>query len=315
MAATIRIITPPDGTGSTRHLDDDIEAFCAYLEAECGLAANTVVSYRRDLTRFQRWLKTEGKAAYEDLTIRDLARYLDFLARERLAPASIARHIVSLRMFFRFLVLEGRIEGSAAEYIERPSLWARVPQVLSEEQVDRLLSAPAPEDTWFRRDRAILETLYATGCRVSEVSGLQLSDLALREGFLRCTGKGNKERIVPVGRAARAAIEDYLREERPQLVSNRPDSPWLFVNRFGGKISRVALWGIVKKYARRAGLPPKVSPHTLRHSFATHMLSRGADIRLVQELLGHAKISTTQIYTHIDPHRLKEVHGKHHPRP
>lgn len=311
----MRLIRPPESRPPEAGIDDDIEAFCAYLRAECGLAENTVLAYRRDLQRFRRWLASEGTTAYAQMNVRDLARYLDYLSREKLAPASVARHVVSLRMFFRFLVLEGRTDKSAAEHIERPSLWSRVPHVLSEEQVDRLLAAPNCEDTWFRRDRAILETLYATGCRVSEVSGLRLTDLALRDGFLRCVGKGNKERIVPIGRAARKALEDYLSEERPTLVARYPESPWLFVNRFGKRLSRVSLWSIVKKYARRAGLPPAVSPHTLRHSFATHMLARGADIRLVQELLGHAKITTTQIYTHVDPHRLKAVHEQHHPRP
>ncbi len=315
MARAFRIVHPRQSTDGSAALEDDVRAFCAYLEAECGLAENTVVAYRRDLNRFSRWLQAAGKGDYRRLSVRDLAGYLDFLSKEKLAPATIARHIVSLRMFFRFLVLDGRLAASVAEHIERPALWARVPQVLSEEQVDRLLTAPTVDDAWFRRDRAILETLYATGCRVSEVGGLRLTDVALSEGFLRCVGKGGKERIVPIGRAAKRAIEEYLDQERPELVRNRPDSPWLFVNRFGGRLSRVSLWAIVKKYAVRAGLPPNVSPHTLRHSFATHMLSRGADIRLVQELLGHAKITTTQIYTHVDPRRLREIHARHHPRP
>lgn len=294
-------------------LKEDIDAFCHYLAAECGLADNTIAAYRRDLNRFHRWVCSATDGNYERFTVRDLAGYLNFLATERLAPATVARHVVSLRMFFRFLVLEGRIPTSAADYIERPSLWRRIPHVLGQEQVERLLNAPTPEDRWYRRDRAILEVLYATGCRVSEVSGLRLEDLDLDSGFLVCLGKGNKQRLVAIGRAAREALTSYLAEERPMLVGER-HTPWLFVNRFGGRLSRVSIWSLVKRYAARAGLPPKVSPHTLRHSFATHMLANGADIRLVQELLGHAKITTTQIYTHVDPERLRAIHRSYHPR-
>ncbi len=294
-------------------LREDIEAFCHYLATECGLAANTVAAYRRDLNRFHQWVATETDGDYENFSVSDLAGYLNYLARQRLAPATVARHVVSLRMFFRFLVLEGRMPASAADYIERPSLWRRVPYVLSQEQVDRLLNAPSPEDRWYRRDRALLEVLYATGCRVSEVSGLRLHDLDLEHGFLVCTGKGNKQRLVAIGRAARRALEAYLSVDRPALAGQRT-SPWLFLNRFGGRLSRVSIWSLVKRYAARAGLPEKVSPHTLRHSFATHMLANGADIRLVQELLGHAKITTTQIYTHVDPERLRAIHRSYHPR-
>jgi integrase/recombinase XerD len=296
-------------------LRDDVEAFCAFLETECGLAANTIAAYRRDLARFQRWVAQAGVTYYERVSIRDLASYLDFLARERLAPATVAQHVVAVRMFFRFLLLEERIGQSAAEYVERPSLWQRVPHVLSEAQVDQLLAAPNDQDRWPRRDRALLEVLYATGCRVSEVSGLQLQDLFLEAGFLRCLGKGQKERLVPVGRRAIQALTFYLQEERPRLAQRDPSTLWVFLNRWGKRLSRVAIWSLVKRYGRRAGLPERLSPHTLRHSFATHLLARGADIRLVQEMLGHAKITTTQIYTHVDPARLVEIHQRYHPRP
>jgi integrase/recombinase XerD len=293
---------------------EDASAFCHYLAAECGLADNTVAAYRRDLTRFARWVADAVHGSYERLTIRELAGYLTFLSRERLAAASVARHVVSLRMFFRFLVLESRITTSAAELLNTPSLWERVPQVLSQSQVDRLLAAPGPQDRYGERDLALLETLYATGCRVSEVSALQLTDLRLDYGFLQCTGKGDKQRLVPLGRQACQAIERYTTGQRRELCEKKPAAPWVFLNRFGGRLSRITIWSLVKRYAPRAGLPASVSPHTLRHSFATHMLAGGADIRFVQEMVGHANIATTQHYTHVDPTRLRSVHQKFHPR-
>ena len=293
---------------------EDVAAFCHYLRAECGLAENTAVAYRRDLIRFARWLADSGCSDLDKITLRELAGYIGFLAREKLAASSTARHIVSLKMFFRFLVLEGRVSESAAELLNTPSLWQRVPQVLTEQQVDKLLSAPGPGDRFFLRDRALLETLYATGCRVSEVAGLQVVDLKLDFGFCQCTGKGDKQRIVPLGRKAREALEQYLAELRPTLCVNTPTAPCVFLNRLGSGLSRVMIWMIVKKYALRAGLPRRVSPHTLRHSFATHLLTGGADLRLVQEMLGHSNIATTQLYTHVDRSRLRAIHQKFHPR-
>jgi integrase/recombinase XerD len=176
------------------------------------------------------------------------------------------------------------------------------------------LSAPGPDDRYAARDRALLETLYATGCRVSEVAGLRLADLRLDYGFCQCTGKGDKQRIVPLGRKARAALEEYLGGQRTELAAGDRAAPWVFLNRLGNQLSRVMIWLLVKKYARRAGLPARVSPHTLRHSFATHMLSGGADLRHVQEMLGHSNIATTQLYTHVDRSRLRAIHQKFHPR-
>ena len=293
---------------------EDVTAFCHYLRAECGLAENTAEAYHRDLCRFVRWLDSSGGLAIEDLTLRRLAGYLAFLSEEKLAPASTARHVISLKMFFRFLVLEGRVTDSAAELLSAPSLWQRVPQVLAEDQVGKLLNSPGPDDRYASRDRAMLETLYATGCRVSEVSGLRLADLRLDLGFCQCTGKGDKQRLVPLGRKARAALEEYLTGRRGELAKSNPTVPWVFLNRLGGRLSRVMIWHLVKKYARRAGLPRKVSPHTLRHSFATHLLSGGADLRFVQEMLGHSNLATTQLYTHVDRARLRAIHQKFHPR-
>ena len=293
---------------------EEITSFCHYLRAECGLAENTALAYRRDLARFTRWLDGLGVSGLEGLTLQQLGGYVGFLHGEKLAPASAARHVISLRMFFRFLVLEGRISESAAELLNSPSLWQRVPQVLSEPQVERLLTAPAGEDRYRARDRALLETLYATGCRVSEVAGLRLTDLALDAGFCQCTGKGDKQRLVPLGGKARQAIGEYLACPRAELAGAHAGATWVFLNRLGGRLSRVMIWHLVKKYARRAGLPARVSPHTLRHSFATHLLAGGADLRLVQEMLGHSHIATTQLYTHVDRTRLRAIHQKFHPR-
>src|SRR5262249_27443633 len=232
----------------------------------------------------------------------------DSLRQEGLAPPSVARHLVALKMFYRFLRLEERTTQSTVELLSSPSLWERIPQVLSPEAVTRLLDAPQPLDRFFLRDRALLETLYATGSRASEVVGLKLVDLHLDGGFCKCLGKGGKQRIVPLGRPAVNARRAYLQELRPRLTAGAPDAPWVFVSRGGRRLTREMLWVLVKKYVRRAGLRAKVSPHTLRHSFATHLLAGGADLRTVQELLGHANIRPTQQYTHVDRERLRAIH-------
>jgi integrase/recombinase XerD len=214
-------------------------------------------------------------------------------------------------MFYKYLRLEERTDETAVELLGSPKLWPRIPQVLSPEAVDQLLAAPQAQDRFFHRDRAILETLYATGCRASEVSDLKIEDLHLDAAFLKCTGKGNKQRVVPLNRPAIAAIRTYLGEVRPAGSSQ---SGPVFISKSGRPLGRIVLWKLVKKYCQRAGLHADVSPHTLRHSFATHLLSGGADLRAVQELLGHASITTTQHYTHIDRGRLKQLHQKFHPR-
>jgi integrase/recombinase XerD len=226
----------------------------------------------------------------------------------------MARHLVALKMFYRFLRMEERAPPSAVELLSSPNLWERIPQVLSPESVEKLLAAPQPADRFYLRDRALLETLYATGSRASEVVGLKLAELFLDSGFCKCWGKGSKQRVVPLGRPALAAIGSYLSELRPELVRTQTEAPWLFVSRGGRVLTREMLWTIVKKYVRRAGLNTKVSPHTLRHSFATHLLAGGADLRTVQELLGHANIRTTQHYTHVDRERLRAIHHRYHPR-
>jgi integrase/recombinase XerD len=289
-------------------LTEDLAAFRHYLQAERGMSSNTILAYRHDLERFSRWA-AEGVRNPHAPTLAELADYLGFLRDEKLSPPSVARHLVALKMFYRFLKMEERANAAAVELISSPALWERVPQVLSPESVDKLLAAPQTADRFFLRDRAILETLYATGCRASEVVGLKMADLYLDAAFCRCTGKGNKQRIVPLGRKAVAALKSYLGEGRTEVVEGR-SCHRVFVSRGGRPLGREMLWVIVKKYVRRAGLPTKVSPHTLRHSFATHLLAGGADLRAVQELLGHASIRTTQHYTHVDRDRLKALHRK-----
>ena len=294
-------------------LSDDITAFRNYLQAERGMSPNTVLAYGHDLDRFAGWVAGGGLADYRSPTLGDLGHYIAFLRDEKLAAPSIARHLIALKMFYRFLRLEERADAAAVELLSSPSLWERIPHVLSPDNVDRLLSAPQAGDRFFLRDRAMLETLYATGCRASEVVGLKLADLYLEAAFLRCVGKGNKQRVVPLGRAAVVALSAYLGEGRPKLTHD-PAAVWVFVSKGGKPLSREMLWVVVKKYVRRAGLHGRTSPHTLRHSFATHMLSGGADLRTVQELLGHASIRTTQHYTHVDRDRLKSLHRRFHPR-
>jgi len=289
-----------------------LESFCAYAAGECHLAENTVAAYRRDLTRFHQWLAGRGVA---QLTIRDLADYTAWLHGKQLAPASIARHIVSLKVFFRYLQLESVLRDNVAELLGSQKLWERIPKVLSKQQVERLLAAPRTYDACWRRDRALLELLYATGCRASEISNLRVRDLHLDEGFCRCRGKGDKERVVPLGARAVEAIRTYLAEERSKLAARRPQPPeWVLLSYRGHRLRRERIWELLKYYAVRVGVPAEISPHTIRHSFATHLLAGGADLRQVQEMLGHASIATTQIYTHVDVSRLKSVHQRFHPR-
>lgn len=295
-------------------LHQDIAAFHQYLQSERGLAANTLLAYGRDLDRFALWF---GDASLQDhlrLNLTHFASYIGFLRESDLAPPSVARHLVALKVFYRFLRLEGRVEQNAVDLLSSPALWERIPHVLSPESVERLLSAPHQADRYFLRDRALLETLYATGARASEVVTLRMEDLYLDQGFCKCLGKGSKQRVVPLGRAADKALREYLDKSRPKLARRAEDAPWVFLSRGAKPLTREMLWVLVKKYTLRAGISGKVSPHTLRHSFATHLLEGGADLRTVQELLGHSNIRTTQHYTHVDRKRLRAIHAKFHPR-
>jgi integrase/recombinase XerD len=305
---------PSDAAGKFAALNDDVTAFRHYLQSERGLAQNTVLAYQRDLAHFTAWVAGGGLPDHLRPTVRDLGHYLLYLRGEGLAPPSVARNLVALKMFYRFLRLEERVEKNTVELLSAPALWERIPQVLSPESVEKLLAAPLPADRYYLRDRALLETLYATGSRASEVVGLTTADLYLESAFCKCLGKGGKQRVVPLGRPALEALRAYLGELRPRLVRAAADVPWVFVSRGGRALTREMLWVLVKKYVQRAGLSLRVSPHTLRHSFATHLLAGGADLRTVQELLGHANIRTTQHYTHVDRDRLKAIHRKFHPR-
>jgi integrase/recombinase XerD len=302
---------------SLAELNSDVAAFRHYLQSERGLADNTVQAYGRDLDRFAKWCALVKFTDYISPSLKELARYIAFLHDEQLAPPSVARHLVALKMFYRFLRLEERANAAAVDLLGSPKLWERVPHVLSPAGVEDLLKAPQPGDRFYLRDRALLETLYATGCRASEVVGLKQADLYLDSAFCRCTGKGNKQRVVPLGRPAVAALRDYLAvKDSAQSIASPGPAPHeanVFTTKSGKPMTRILLWALVKKYCRRAGLPKKISPHSLRHSFATHLLSGGADLRIVQELLGHSSIQTTQHYTHVDRERLKAMHRQFHP--
>lgn len=312
MATTRRRLLRPQPPKPAQMAKTWLEAFVTYAAGECHLAENTVAAYRRDLEHFFVWLELRR---IPDLTIRDLADYVGWLAGRELAPASIARHIVSLKVFFRYLQLENVLIDNLAELLGSQKLWERVPKVLSAEQLERLLVSPGRTDLFWQRDRALLELLYATGCRASELSNMRIRDMHLHEGFCVCRGKGDKERHVPLGVRAINAVNAYFENERPELAA-RAHSPveWTLLSYRGRRLRRERMWELLKRYANRVGIPADVSPHTLRHSFATHMLIGGADLRQVQEMLGHASIATTQIYTHVDLTRLKATHKKFHPR-
>ncbi|HBH51018.1 MAG TPA: site-specific tyrosine recombinase XerD [Planctomycetaceae bacterium] len=308
---------PVAGSGFTAiRLDrpaSHLEQFLKYLQAEAGMSGNTLTAYSSDLQQFFGWLDSRGIQGLGQVELSVLVDWLGSLHERELSAATVSRHLVSVKMFFRYLVLEAVIPESVADLLNSPKLWQHLPHVMSPDMVDRLLAAPQAADRYMLRDRALLTVLYATGCRASEVSGLTLRSLNLAEGYCRCLGKGNKERIVRLNPVARLALENYLQHERPLLVGLRQPEA-VFVSRTGAPLGRIEIWRLVKKYARRCGASGDVSPHTLRHSFATHLLAGGAELRALQELLGHASIATTQIYTHVEHSRLKAVHSECHPR-
>ena len=288
------------------------DSFLNYLRSECHLSDNTVQAYGRDVRRFFRWV---GKRDVPSLSVQELSDFVGYLADLNLAPSSVARSIVAVKMFFRYLQLEGFIVDNKVELLGSQKLWQRIPEVLSPSQIDRFLAAPKKIEIYHWRDRALLEMLYATGCRASELSDLTMRDLQLEERYCKVQGKGSKQRMAPIGDAAVEAVTLYLQKQRPSLAKmSSQDSDWLFLSRGGRRLRREAVWELVKKYALIAGIPASISPHTMRHSFATHLLAGGADLRQVQEMLGHASIATTQIYTHVDQSRLKKVHEAFHPR-
>lgn len=305
----------PAAVAVSRPVDTSVHlpSFTHYLQAECGLSDNTVLAYGTDLRQFSEWFVEHGPPVLQQTSIGTLTSWLESLRDKGLAATSMARKLVAVKMFFRYLMLEGVIQESVAELVNSPKLWQHLPKVLSPDMVNRLIAAPGRDDRWHLRDRALLCLLYATGCRASEICGLTIGDIHLDEGYCRCLGKGNKERIVSLNPVAVVAIQAYLEHERPKLAVAVNDGSLLLSSR-GRTLSRIEVWKLVKRYAGRIGASREVSPHTLRHSFATHMLAGGAEIRALQELLGHASIRTTQIYTHVEHSRLKTIHENCHPR-
>ncbi len=298
------------------------DEFRGFIRVECGLRPNTVEAYDRDLREFLAELEGAGVTTLTEVTPRDVSEHLGRLKTARgMASSSVVRHLATLRVFFRWALSRSMIEDDPCGVLDRPTQWKKLPDVLSPKQVKRLIESARPETetddpaALWRRDRALLELLYASGLRATELATLTLRDVNLDIGMLRVTGKGDKQRLVPMGEPAKRAILEYLDICRPALVRDGgKDLQRVFLSRWGRPLERVSIWQIVKRKATQAGLKG-VHPHVLRHSFATHLLAGGADLRVVQELLGHADIATTQIYTHVDPSRLRDVQQKFHPRP
>jgi len=290
----------------------ELTAFLDYARVEKGLASNSITSYRRDLLKFIAFLR-DRSVALEKVRRDDIRDFLAELGKSGLTARSKARHLVSVRSFFRFLLKDGRIRHDASAEVDLPQIGRSLPKHLAEGEVDALLAQPDSSTPAGLRDRAMLELLYATGMRVSELVNLRCEDLDLNLGVLRCLGKGSKERLIPVGKSALKAVEVYVRAGRSKLLKNRA-IPFLFLNCRGGMLSRVGFWKVLAQYGRKAGITTPLTPHAIRHSFATHLLERGADLRSIQLLLGHSDISTTQIYTQVMKERLKQVYQTHHPR-
>jgi integrase/recombinase XerD len=292
-----------------------ISAFLTHVRVEKGLSANTVSAYGRDMGKFEAFAK-KHKLGLEKVSRDDLVDFLASLYRQKLESRTVARHMVTLRNFFRFAQIHELISEDPSIHLESPKIRRSLPDYLRLEEVEKLLAQPDDKTPTGLRDHAMLEVLYSSGLRVSELTGLRVMDLDRSVGCVRCIGKGDKERIVPIGRKAMALVDRYLRDARPKLLSKKQssNSPMLFLNRRGGKLSRVGVWKILSAYGRKAGLRVALTPHMLRHSFATHLLERGADLRSVQLMLGHSDISTTQIYTHVVEERLKQIYKAHHPR-
>ncbi len=294
---------------------DHINDFLHYLLVEKRLSDNTIQSYRRDLNSYIRFLEEKEKIEnINDVTRAHIVRFLSSLKDEGKSSRTIARHIASIRSFHQFLFRDKVTDDDPTVHIETPQRELKLPKVLNLEEVDRLLEAPDVTTPLGLRDKAMLELMYAAGVRVSELLSLNLGDIHLSLGFIRCIGKGSKERIIPIGRPAIVAVENYLEKGRPKLVHKKKRTDVLFLNHHGSPLSRQGFWKILKQLAQKAGIQKELTPHTLRHSFATHLLENGADLRSVQEMLGHADISTTQIYTHVTKTRIKDVYSKYHPR-
>jgi len=292
--------------------DDGVESFLAFLSVERGLAQNTLSAYRQDLASYKEFLNKAGFPDLSKVTRKEISKFLFDEKNKGHSSSSLARRFVAVKLFHRFLAREGMLKEDVTTSFEAPKIWRKLPHFLSVEEVLKMIDLPNTRKRAGIRDRAIIELFYGTGMRVSELATLRKEAVNLEAGFLRCLGKGGKERILPLGGKARHALESYIaslkRKKKPS------DSPFVFEGRGNGRLARMTLWRIIRKYAKIAKIQKKISPHTLRHSFATHLLERGADLRIVQELLGHSDIATTQIYTHVSKDRLKAVHEKFHPR-
>ncbi len=291
-----------------------VESFLNYLVVECGLSDNTIKGYRGDLRNFSNYLKSKGIARFEELRPKMIVNFIENEKQRGLSENSISRCLVTVKMLYKYMLMEGMISVNPMSSVNTLKLQKYLPEVLHYNAIEEMLRVPDCNEKLGIRDKAMLELMYATGARVSEVATVKVSWINFDYGFIRCQGKGSKQRIVPLGTEAAKSIKRYLQEVRPLLVKIEYDEPLLFLSRTGKRLRRENIWSVVKKYAIKAGIRQNVSPHTLRHSFATHLLEGGADLRSVQEMLGHSNISTTQIYTHIDRKYLKSIHQKFHPR-
>ncbi len=298
-------------------MEGTIHVFLSYCRVERGLAQNTILAYGRDLKKFVQFIGKRRKSRVDEVDREDIVDFLSSLYKAKLDSRSVARCLVSLRALYKFALMEGMVQLDPTENLESPKIRNSLPTYLRVDEIDKLLEAPNLSTPLGLRDRAMLEVLYSTGLRVSELLNLRMSDIDMRVGCVRCVGKGDKERLVPIGRKAIAAVEQYLARGRPKFA--RPSAPpphnqVLFLTMNGKRLSRVGIWKILHDYGMKLGLRGRLTPHKLRHSFATHLLERGADLRSVQLMLGHSDISTTQIYTHVVEERLKQIYKAHHPR-
>lgn len=295
-------------------MEDDVKDFLHYLIVERGLSENTISAYRRDLLDYVKFMREkESLARLDEVRRTHIIQYLGMLKDRGRAATTLARHTASLRSFHQFLLREKKTSQDPSVHIETPKTERKLPKVLSIREVEALLDGPKPHTAFGRRDQAMLELLYATGIRVSELVSLNVGDAHMTMGFVRCIGKGNKERIIPLGNKANESLNQYIEGGRGELLKKKQNDA-LFLNHRGGRLTRQGFWKILKGLTRDAGISKELTPHTLRHSFATHLLENGADLRAVQEMLGHADISTTQIYTHVTKARLKDIYKAYHPR-
>lgn len=291
-----------------------VESFMNYLIVECGLSENTIKGYKGDLRNFSNYLHERGAKRFQDLRAKMIVNFIEKEKQRGLSENSISRSLVTIKMLYKYMIMESKISVNPMSSVNTLKLQKHLPEVLHYKAVEEILQAPDCNDKLGMRDKAILELMYATGARVSEVASIKVNWINFDYGYIRCQGKGSRQRIVPIGAEASKSIRRYLQEVRPFLVKIEGDEPLLFLSRTGKKLRRENIWSVVKKYAIKAGIRSNVSPHTLRHSFATHLLEGGADLRSVQEMLGHSNIATTQIYTHIDRKYLKSIHQRFHPR-